>query len=564
MPLDLFTLKPLVAELDARLSGGKVDKIMQPEEDEIRLFIRNGRRTECLVASASPRAPRLHITQTKRENPLTAFDFCMLLRKYLCGSVLKKVEICGNDRMVRLVFRCLTELLDEKDFFLYVELMNRYSNIVLADCDDVTVDAIKRIPLDIEHEKCVLPHVKYKLSPQPKTPFCTAEAVELLTAFDGSSTLREYLQANMSGFAVSTLLEFFRKAKVPAETRELVPSQTESLKRVLAEFSSVENSKIYAPCHTEGEKGDFFAFPYEGTVPVFDDSLNNACDLCISKVDAALREQSKKRVLTKLVTAAVKRLEKSISINRDKLAECDGADEYRVQGELLTCNLHKIKKGDSSVEVDNYYSGEKQIIKLDELKSPSQNATAYYNKYQKLKRARAHLVQQLDEKTAQLEYLRAVGFSIEELRLDESMSEIETELQELGLMRKKGGKRREKPSLPLRYEYEGFCIMKGRNNLQNDNLTFKTANSGDLWLHVKAAHGGHVIVFAEGRSIPESVVLVAAEIAASGSKARIDVDYTARRNVKRKPGGYAGMVNYVDYRTVTVEPNGHSELLINK
>ena len=238
-------------------------------------------------------------------------------------------------------------------------------------------------------------------------------------------------------------------------------------------------------------------------------------------------------------------------------------DEYRLFGELIVANIYRINKGDKSVVLDNYYTGEKVEIKLDEKLTPSGNSKMYYTKYNKLKRQQEFTEKKLVTDQNLLDYVLSIENELNSLPYDCSTVAIEEELEKLGVLKKKNVKgkvRKEKSEPPYTFEHNGFTIMKGRNNLQNDELTFRIASSSDLWLHVKNGHGAHVIVFAEGKKVPDETIKVAAEIACSDFQGSQNVDYTERRNVKRMPNGHPGQVIYVNYKTALANPCAHDEL----
>ncbi|MDR2634560.1 MAG: NFACT family protein, partial [Clostridiales bacterium] len=268
MPLDLFTLKPLAEELNELLAGGRVDKITQPEADEIRLFLRAQGKNRCLVISANPQAPRCHLTVSKRANPLNAPAFLMLLRKHLAGAVLTAVGIYNEDRVVKFTFLSKTEMLDQTEFHIYAELMNRYSNIVLTDADDVIMDAVKHIPLDAARDKCVLRGVKYRLAPQDKSCFLSDETDTVINTFCGT-TLYRYMQQRISGFAAATVNEVLFRAETAGDAEKLTKSEADKIKDVLNSFRNIRAQDFYLPCVSRSPK-DFMPMRYLSVSSVSD------------------------------------------------------------------------------------------------------------------------------------------------------------------------------------------------------------------------------------------------------------------------------------------------------
>ena len=563
MGSDFLALSALADELDSRLKGARMDKIVQPEADEIRLFLRAGGKTECLVASCNAGAPRLHLTAERKQNPATAPNFCMLLRKYLSVSALEDVGMWQNDRIIRLRFTARTEMRDNATFYLFIEIMNRYSNIVFTDADLVILDAMKHLGPDDGGGHLVLRGVRYLPPEQPKPNFRTKEGVERINSFAGGD-LHRHILGHVSGFSGATVSELLLRAGLPSDLpRPLSDEEKQKLAALLSELADVTKAPFYSPC-IQGK--EVYPFPYgavRGEQTDFPDIIS-AYDSLYTSADRELRNKARLKTLSTAVKHLRSRTEKNVAIDRERLAECENMDKWRVMGELIVANIYRIKKGDSSLKCVDYYTGEEREIPLDERLTPSGNSTAYYNRYNKLKRTKEFTSKKLESDLTLLEYVGSLEEEIATLPYDSPSSAIEEELARLGAFRKKTGAkkvRKEKAEPPFEYETEGFTVLAGKNNLQNEELTFRVASSSDVWLHLKNRHGAHVVVLAEGKKVPESVILTAAEIAAGSAGAPSEVDYTLRRYVKRRPGGHPGQVIYTDFKTVVATPNRHPELL---
>lgn len=563
MGSDYLALSALADELNARLAGAKTDKIVQPEADEIRFFLRAGGKTECLVASCNAGAPRLHITSDRKPNPVSAPNFCMLLRKYLSVSAIREIGMWRKDRIIFLRFEARTEMRDNATFYLFIEIMNRYSNIVFTDADLVILDAVKHLGFDDGGGHVVLRGVKYQPPEQPKPNYVTEEAKARLEAFPGGDLHRWFLD-NVSGFSGATVSEILRRAglenNLPAP---LSAPQKEALFGLLDELKDVTHAPFYAPC-VFGHK-EVLPFPYaaaKGERRDFADIIS-AYDALYTAADRELRNKARLKTLATAVKHLRSRTEKNIAIDRERLAECENTEKWRIAGELIVANIYRVKKGDKVLKCLDYYTGEEREIPLDERLSPSKNSAAYYNRYNKLKRTKEFTEKKLADDILMLNYVESLEEEIASLPYDSPSAAIEEELARLGVLkRKSGGKvRKEKPEPPSEYRIGGFTVLAGRNNLQNDELTFRVASSSDVWLHLKNRHGAHVVILAEGKSVPESVIGTAAEIAAASAGATAEVDYTLRRFVKRRPGGHPGQVIYTDYKTVLAQPDPHPELL---
>lgn len=566
MASDCIALGALADELDSALRGARVNKIVQPEADEIRLFFRAaGGRNPVLVISCNAGAPRMHFTSSQKPNPAGAPAFCMLLRKHLGTALVERVFLHENDRIIGIMFSARTEMKDKATFFLFTEIMNRYSNIVLTDGELTILDAVKHLPPEDEDSHVVLRGVKYRPPAQSKPYFGSPENVSAVLDSFGGGDLHRALLGGLSGLTGVSVSEWLRRAGVPADC----PAPLDENKKcrllwVAAEFSDIRSSCLYAPCISGGK--EVLPFPYltidAETTPY--PSLSDAYDAFYTSVDAAMRLKARMKSISAAVKRLITRTKKNIEIDRSRLAECEKADELRIKGELIVSNIYRIKKGDTVLVCDNYYTGGQTEVELDERLSPSQNSAAYFARYAKLKRTKQFTDKKLADDLALLSYAESVQAEIDRMSPADSSAPIERELERLGVLRKKAVKgkvRAERPEPPLEYEIDGFLVLAGKNNLQNDELTFRTASAGDIWLHAKNFHGAHVIIRTRGSEVPEPVIKAAAEIAAADAGAQVEVDYTFRRNVKRLPGGHPGQVVYTDYKTVIARPDKHPELL---
>ena len=572
MPNDFITLNALSKELDNAVSGGKIDKISMPEADEINIHIRKGGENLILALSANAQNPRIHLTTVRKTNPLTAPAFCMRLRKCLAGGVINGVSMLGNDRIFNFSVTARNELRDEVTYSVIAETMGRYSNILLVDSDGIIKDTLKQASFDTATKRCLLPSVKYELPPRNKIPCTDLNAVKQALLNYSGSDLTGFIMSAVSGFSVATAKELLYVAG--AENSEVPDEKTvDYIISALAVFLDVNGNKAYSPCCSvvEGTEDDYFVFPYKSSPLSFTPAptLSAAIERCIGKKDEKYRRNEHTKHLRKAHAAAVARLRKRLEKCRARLSEASGLEKNKKYGELITANMYKIQRGDKSVTVQDYYQPDMPeiTIPLDERLTPGQNAQQYFKKYAKQKRTLEVVNAQIEESETDLEYLLSIEPSIETCSTDDEIAEVEAELIEAGALKPSGrrNKTRTKAAQPYFYEADGFTIAVGKNNLQNDKLTFKLANGGDLWAHAKDVHGSHVIVFAEGREIPENVIQTACEIACFYSQAQPGVktvcDYTFRKNIKRHPSGKPGMVLYTTYNSATVIADEHKELI---
>ena len=563
MPQDAFTLRYLCEELDAEFKGGKVNKIIQPAPEEVVFTVYTGTKTQRLYISVNPACPRIGIDNADRESPLTAPNFCMLLRKHLLSATVDGVSLVGFDRIVRIDFSASSEFFDAGKRTLFIELMGRYSNIILTENGKVSggnrgvnfFDNGVR-PLIVGRDYA-LPPSGDKKEPSDKS------LIEYFARYqsDGEK-LSDYLVKGVRGISSDTAAEAVSEY---CKTRPQVHA---------AEFYAFINDFAYRrkkqPCviYNEGEVKDVCAFPYSVIAgePKFFVSLAEAEDVFFREKETAKRFREKKERVVAVVSSAIKKVKKRLSAINARLSDAENGEKERVNGELILANIYKIKQGDKSVAVTDYYDGTEKTISLDPALTPAQNAERYYKRYNKAKRT---LVAQLPQKEfaeAELAYLNGVN---DEIALAENASDavlIAEELKAAGYIAKEKlpQKRRKEPAKYRVYAIDGFTVKVGRNNVENDELTF-SAKGGDLWLHAKDYHSSHVIIETEGKDVPEKTIITAAEICAYYGKGRAggksDVVYTKKKFVKKPPKSKPGFCTYTEFKTVTVKPDAHEELL---
>lgn len=562
MGSDLYALTALARELNDRLAGARIDKIQQPETDELRFFMRIGGKNVCLVASCNANVPRLHLTESKKQSPLTAPNLCMLLRKYLINASVERIGIYNCDRILYIKINAKTEMRDDASFYLFVEIMNRYSNIVFTDENLVILDAVKHLPLDSAREHVVVRGVRYSPVIQPKISYLN-DCFCVFENFKGGD-LRKYILDNLSGFSGATVAELLARAGVPEHLDAL---SQDMLSRIKTEIENARELGDFSPCIIDG---NVYPTVYKTLIKSDSDvkrfaSMCEAYDALNTELDAGVRNRARLKTLATQARRLRIKVEKNIDIDIARLKECEDMDRYRVFGELIVSNIYRINKGDTELECLNYYDNSTVKVPLDPQLSPSKNSSAYYNKYNKLKRTKEFSEKKLADDRNLLVYVGSIEEEIAELPFNASTKPIEEELTALGGGTKKASKgkvRKEQAEPPYVYLVDGFYIYRGKNNLQNDEITFKLASSNDIWLHLKNDHGAHTVIITDGRKVPEKVIKIASEITASTKQASANVDYTARRNVKRQPSGHPGQVIYENYKTALAKPDAHTEFLI--
>lgn len=542
MPNDVILLKALADELNSSLKGGRIEKIYQPETDEITVLVKNNGKMHNLVISASPSSPRAHLSTQKKENSLSAPAFCMLLRKHLTGGNISDVSIFNYDRIIKFTIDARNELKDVKKYFLIAELMGRYSNIILTDDNFVIIDAIRRIHFDQSTTRYILPNLNYVL--QPKNRVSLDDDAALDEVFSSPISSYDELPKLISGIGKETAKEIFSADNPREKIRELTNIYFET------SFCPVVTK------NSDGKITDYYVYPYSTVNSDFEksESLNDA----LNKFYLLRDGEERKKASSKTVTTVLKRLqaknERRIEDNLSKIKDKDNAEKNRIAGTLLMNYLWMIKPGDKSVTVDGF-DGEKVTIPLVADEKPAVTAKNLLKKYNKQKRAVEIAEIQLEELYKQRDYLKSIEVSITNSFTKTEYEEILKELNSINGYKQNKTEKRQKPSAPTRLKFDCCEIIFGRNNLQNNDVTFKIADRGDLWLHVKNHHGSHVIIKGE---YADETLLKAAEIAAYYSDAnqdgKVEVDYTLVKFVKKIPSALPGQVTYTNYKTVIVTP----------
>ena len=574
MALDAVAIKAIVSELGV-LVGGRVDKVHQPERDEIAISVRTYESSYRLLVSASFAHPRLHLTGHTKKNPKTAPLFCMLLRKHIGSGKITDISQIGFERIIRISIDSYDELGDYTTKYLYIEIMGRYSNIVLVNENGKVIDSIKHIDDTVSSVREILPGGEYELPPtQSKTPLCEWSAENEIKV-SGGTKADKALISHISGISPLTARELvysvFKTTDVFAD--DINTNRMAMLKIKIAELAEKTRNCEFSPCMIEdtmtGKLVEFSAIEinqYEDLANVKSyESMNELVDDFYYIRDMRERMRQKTADITKLLNNCAERVAKKISILEKTLNDAKNMDKYRMYGDLITANIYCIEDGSSSVEVDNYFTEDmaKEKIVLDPSLSASENAQRYYKKYNKAKTALTEAKKQLVASESELEYINSTLAMVETADRVEDISSIRAELAREGYIKRSSSSvkgQKAEQSKPMHFvSADGFDIYVGRNNTQNDYLTLRFANSSDLWFHTKDIHGSHTVIkLGIDKDVPHSTIIEAAQLAAYYSKAResaqVPVDYTTIKNVKKPNGAKPGMVIYDHYNTVYVKP----------
>lgn len=573
MALDGLFLNFLTKQTAELLNGAKVDKIHQPSKNELVFIMRTRTGMYKLFFTADANAPRFHITEKAPENPQNPPMLCMLFRKHLVGATLVSVEQKDLDRVVFFTFDATNEIGDRVKLTLVTEIMAQHSNIILFDENNKIVDAVKRINSEKSSYRLVLPGAVYKLPPTQEKYDIRKTDVEFITneilSLNGNKLSSAVLKTVQG---VSPLLAreiAYKTCFDDKNIADITCIEKENLLSVLSKIKEMLllNSPELTVLYDSSEKPVEFSFvgvsQYGGTLkPKMFENTFELLDGFYSERESLQRTRSRASELFKQLENAIERTSRKLNNQHEDLKRCAGRDELKIKAELITANQYALSKGTSFYEVYNYYTDETVKINIDPALSPSQNAQKFYKEYRKLCTAEKMLEKLIEENEADLKYLESVKDLLTRSTLEKEFTEIKEELVSQGFLKNKknGKKQMKKASLPpLEFTTsQGLKVLVGRNNVQNDKLTFKIAKKGDIWLHVQKAPGSHVLLVSENGEVPDDAIVEAAETAAYYSSVKdstiVTVDYSDAKNIKKPNGAKPGFVVYYTYYSVNVKP----------
>ncbi|MBP1543760.1 MAG: NFACT family protein [Oscillospiraceae bacterium] len=554
------------------LIGSRVDKVYQPSREEIVISLRTLRDgAKKLILSANSVSARVNITSAAFENPAQPPMLCMLMRKHLGSGRLTDIRQDGLERILYLDFECTNEIGDIVTNTLIAEIMGRHSNIILVR-DGRVIDSVKRVTDDISSVRRILPNIVYETPPRSeRLDLLEVSPEEVLSAIEGSTErLSKKLTAVLEGVSPIFAREcaYYCTKDVDAVFNELSESARDRLRFILAKAKKALNGEAEFTVVSElsGKKKDFCFINIEqystGMLTSHCDSANELLDSFFAAADRSERTKQRAHDLLKLLMNAYERVSRKIELQKKELAECSEREVFRVCGDLINANIYRLEKGMTKAELEDFYTGEMRVITLDARLTPAQNAQKYYNEYRKLDTAEKMLTELIAKGQQELVYIDSVFDAVSRTDSEADLAEIRRELREQGYLR--GGVRPDekvkKQSEPLKFRStDGFEILVGRNNVQNDRLTLKTAKAADIWLHTQGIAGSHVIIRTEGQEVPEQTLYEAAMLAAYHSKGRessqVPVDYVAIKFVKKPAGAKPGMVIFTNNRTLFVAPD---------
>jgi len=578
MALDGAFLYAIKSELQP-LIGGRVEKIHQPSREEVIISIRTRQGSKKVYISANAGSARVHITEKSVDNPQTPPMFCMLLRKRLGSGKLMDIRQDGLERILFLDFECVNELGDIVTVTLACEIMGRCSNLVVIGQDGRVIDSIKRVDGEMSRERMVLPGMEYTMPPRDdRLCFLSAEPEDivkrlretqpaelskaLIRVFEGISPVlaREWaffagrgahLESDtIDGDQLDRLLFAVKRTREQLTGGECCFSSVSDKEGMLKDFSFIRLSQFGTLMYTREHE-----------------SASALLDYFYYERDRAARTKQRANDLFKLLMNLTDRTSRRISVQQEELSACAEKEQYKLCGDLISANMYRIQKGDEKAVVENFYEeGSPAVeIKLDPRKTPSQNAQHYYSEYKKCVTAESVLAQQIDRGQEELQYLDSVFDALTRASGENDITQLRLELSEQGYIRSGGSKTKPPKALPP-VEYrssDGYTILVGRNNHQNDQLSLKYAEKTDIWLHTQTITGSHVIIVTGGETPPDRTIEEAAIIAAVNSRGRssslVPVDYCLARYVKKPSGAKPGKVIFTNYQTAFVKPDTELE-----
>ena len=574
MPLDAICLAAIRQELSERITGHKIDKIYQPESDVIVFAIRGVSGSRKLLISAGSGDARIHLTDFQFENPPSPPMFCMLLRKHLIGAKIIELIQYPFERVLELKLEAPDAMGVYSEKSLIIELIGFKANIVLTDNSKVIIDCLRRVGGEADGKRMTLPGLLY-YPPQAQTEKLNSLEVsnELWsTLFKNASEniVSKWLLSNFAGFSPLICREISWRAYGDTEAQfASINDGGEALKKEFFEITADIRAGKYEPVMLTGENGvpaDFSykkIFQYENALTMrVEPSFSEMLDNFYTRRAQENRVRQRASATVKSVKTARDRIVRKLAVQYEELKKTADREYLRECGDIITANMHNMSKGQKILEAEDFYSesGGIRKIPLDQLKTPQQNAAKYYKKYTKAKTAEKFLAELIEHGEKEHEYLESVLETLTLAEGERDLNEIRGELVQTGYLKsqKQGKVKLEETSFLKFVSSSGFKIFAGRNNVQNDKLTLKTAMRNDIWLHAQKIHGSHVIISCAGAEPDEATLNEAAMIAAYYSAARqssnVPVDYTLVKNVKKPSGGRPGMVIYVNYKTMYVTP----------
>lgn len=572
MALDGLFLTKIKDELLSKAVGLRVDKVNQPTRDEIILNLRGKGCSYKLLLCVRADSPRVHFTSHNIDNPAVPPMFCMLLRKHLTSAMIKNIRQHENDRILFIDFDGTNEIGDKVELTLCIEIMGKYSNLILISREKI-IDSIKRVDYLTSSVRQILPGLTYCLAPQQDKLSLDSTEIDVIL-----NKILEYKDKYLSSAimntvqGVSPIVSREIAARVTGDdvsVSSLTSTQIGSLKQIITQIKDNlhASTKAYMLLEKSGKPKDISHInitQYGDMLSVKEyDSCSELLDDFYYERDRICRINHRAHELIKLLNNLLERTVRKLALQKEELKQCENKDKLKLYGELILANLYRLEKGVSFYEVENYYDNCNLVkIPCNPALSPTENQKRYYKEYRKAQTAEKMLAELIVSGEQEILYLESVLDELSRADTDSEISAIRLELQNGGYIKNLKGKKQKPPKElpPIEFKStDGFKILVGRNNVQNEKLSLKTANKTDMWLHTQKIPGSHVVIFGEGKEISDLAIEQAAVIAAYHSKAKesslVPVDYTMAKELKKPSGGKTGMVIYHEYWSIIVNPD---------
>lgn len=557
MAFDGIVTRAVVSELNGCLLNGKINKIFEPNKNEILLGIYSCGKNYALNICINPVNYRVHLTTHSKPNPQNVFNFCMVLRKHLTGGTIKKIYMNGLERIIYIDVDCYNDFNDLVTKTIVIELMGKHSNVILLNSDNTIIDSLRHLDKLDNSLRDILPGYKYLVLDSSKQDFTSSTFDDFYKILQNTESIATALSNYYTGFSKAGISYILSDLDINTEKISL-----DDYKRLYKYLKDIISGKPLLCYKIDGKKDDFYV--------KLQNSDNFQVNFFIDDFYFGKEEKEKfssyQNDLLRLILNRLKRLEDKLSTANQSLNECSKMEDYRLYGELITANLYRIQNyNQTSITLENYYKNNEPIdIKLDGSISPSANAKKFFKKYKKLQNTYSIVQKQKELITAEIEYLDSIVYEINNCQTLQDLESVYSEISEsldLKINDKNTPKKNEKvnSSMPTELTIDGFTILVGKNNKQNDYLTCRIAKSSDLWFHTKDIHGSHVVLkLNKNKPATDSIIYKCATIAAYYSKAKLSqnvpVDYTYIKYVRKPNGAKPGMVIYTNNKTLYVNP----------
>ena len=572
MALDGIVISNIVTELNSTILNSKISKIAEPEADELLLTLKGPNGSFRLSMSASASLPFIYLTSTNKVSPLTAPTFCMVLRKHIANGRITKIYQPGMERIINFEIEHLNEMGDLCHKVLIIELMGKYSNIIFTDSDGTIIDSAKRIPASVSSVREVLPGRAYTIPATQEDKYnpLTLDSKQFVDIISAKPlTVSKAIYSSFSGISPLVANELAHRAGLDADSPVAAYSHDELL-HLGSNFTwmmdDIKNNRFTPNIVRDGNEPKEFAsieLTQYGDLSVTKyDSISEVLELYYSERNTYTRIRQKSADLRKHVNTLLERNQKKYSLQMKQLKDSEKREKYKVYGELINAFGYGLTPDDKFLEAANYYDDNKIIkIPIDNTKTPAENAQKYFDKYGKMKRTAEALNELIIETKGQIDHLESIQNSLDIALNADDLVQIKDELIEYGFIKKgKSAKKQKVKSKPFHYvSSDGFDMYVGKNNYQNDELTFKLATGNDWWFHAKGMPGSHVIVKAENKELPDRTFEEAGKLAGYYSKGKnadkVEIDYLQKKNVKKPNGAAAGFVVYYTNYSLTIHPD---------